>query len=112
MIYTVAAEQFQVFLQHDRTFTLNGLRADDDVAALAVAVEVKLGVPRAHAYLCFAGKKLVSGNTLSSLGLAAGATVHLLARGRGGGCGASKPEVVEFEQARVRASQTMADLER
>ena len=42
---TACAPAFQLLVRHGRTLTVDGLRADDDVAALVAAVEVKARVP-------------------------------------------------------------------
>ena len=49
-----------------------------------MAVAAKLGVPRDAAWLSYGGRVLQSGRSLRSYGVAAGATVHLAVRGRGG----------------------------
>jgi hypothetical protein len=73
-----------------RTLTVDGLRAGDDAAVLVAAVEVKVGVPVGVVWLSYGGRVLAAGRTLASHGLRAGSTVHAAARGRGGGCAASK----------------------
>jgi len=83
---------FQLFVRGQTgTLTIDGVRADDDVAALEAAVEAKAHVPRGHTWLGFAGRRLEPGTPVAQYGLRSGATVHLAARGRGGGCGGSKP---------------------
>ena len=82
------AELLQLFVRHTRTVTVE-VDAADDVGALLVAVSHKAGVPREVAWLAFGGRRLEAGRPLSSVGLSAGSTVHLVVRGRGGGCASS-----------------------
>ena len=81
----------QLLVRHARTFTVDGLRASDDVASLLAAIERKCGVPPAAAWLSFEGRRFEAGRALGDYGLCAGATVHLATRGRGGGGRSSKP---------------------
>ncbi len=81
---------FQLLVRASRTLTVDRLCAEDDAGTLIAAVERKAGVPCAKMWLSFAGKRLDPGTSLASYSLAAGATVHLAVRGRGGGCRASK----------------------
>ena len=78
------APTFQLLVRHGRTLAVDGLRADDDVAALEAAAAARTGVPAAAVWLSHAGKRLAPGRTLGECGVAAGATVHLAVRGRGG----------------------------
>ena len=72
----------QLLVRHTRTHTIDG--PSDDVDALLAAAVAKAGVPRDAAWLSYGGRVLRSGRTLGSYGVAAGATVHLAVRGRGG----------------------------
>ena len=75
---------FQLLVRHSRTVTVDGLRPQDDIRALVTAVEAKTRVPRDALWLAHQGKPLQPERTLASYGVAAGATVHLAVRGRGG----------------------------
>ena len=72
----------QLFVRHTRTHTIDW--PSDDVDALLVAAAAKAGVSLDAAWLSYGGRVLRSGRSLRSYGLAAGATVHLAVRGRGG----------------------------
>ena len=72
----------QLLVRHTRTHTIDC--PTDDVDAMLTAVATKLGVPRDAAWLSYSGRVLQSGRSLRSYGVAAGATVHLAVRGRGG----------------------------
>ena len=78
-------------MRHTRTLAIDAVRFDDDVETLLAAVERKAGVPRETMWLTFEGIKLEPGKPLACYRIAARSTVHLTVRGRGGGCGGSKP---------------------
>ena len=63
-----------LLVRHDRTVTV----ACADTSELLDAVECKIGVPRWATWLCFAGKKLEAGKSLTHYGLCDGSTEPLL----------------------------------
>ena len=62
------------------------------------AVECKIGVPRWATWLCFAGKRLEGGKSLTHYGLSAGSTVHVATRGRGGAPSYADQRTAEIEE--------------
>ena len=74
-----------------RTAAIDGLVPSDLVETILSAVEHRCGVPATEAWLSYSGKALCPTQSLESAGISQGATLHLAVRGRGGGCGGSKP---------------------
>ena len=83
-----------LLVRHDRTVTV----ACADTSELLDAVECKIGVPRWATWLCFAGKRLEGGKSLTHYGLSAGSTVHVATRGRGGAPSYADQRTAEIEE--------------
>lgn len=95
-----------------QTWTVNGLFASDDVSVLQERIERKMGVPHTAAWLSHRGRRLERSRTVSSYGLRAGETVHLAVRGRGGGCGVSKPGATGSLEHRASTKSSAGKKER
>ena len=105
---SLPSQALQLFVRHERTNTVDC--PSDDVDALLVAAAAKTGVPRDAAWLSYGGKVLRAHRSLRSYGVAAGATVHLAVRGRGGVAtfrmhGAYVRSSVRQDSARATANQ-------